>query len=98
MNLNTVARSSAKLSTFVRPGERIPLDGVLLEDRTQVDETMLTGEPLPVSRETGDALMSGAINGEGRIAQALVAGAAMALSSASVMASAWLLKKMAFPS
>lgn len=51
----------------VRPGERIPVDGVLLEGQTQVDESMLTGEPLPVSRETGDALTGGSINGEGRI-------------------------------
>ncbi|MET1113335.1 MAG: heavy metal translocating P-type ATPase [Comamonas sp.] len=51
----------------VRPGERIPVDGVLLEGYTQVDESMLTGEPLPVSRETGDALTGGSINGEGRI-------------------------------
>jgi len=51
----------------VRPGERIPVDGVLREGRTQVDESMLTGEPLPVSRETGDALTGGSINGEGRI-------------------------------
>jgi len=51
----------------VRPGERIPVDGVLREGHTQVDESMLTGEPLPVSRETGDALTGGSINGEGRI-------------------------------
>ncbi|WP_159915956.1 cation-translocating P-type ATPase [Pantoea sp. 18069] len=51
----------------VRPGERIPVDGVLHEGHTQVDEAMLTGEPLPVSRETGDALTGGSINGEGRI-------------------------------
>jgi Cu+-exporting ATPase len=35
----------------VRPGERIPADGVVLEGQTQVDESMLTGEPLPVARE-----------------------------------------------
>ena len=51
----------------VRPGERIPVDGELLEGHTQVDESMLTGEPLPVSRETGDALTGGSINGDGRI-------------------------------
>ncbi|MCD2512445.1 heavy metal translocating P-type ATPase [Comamonas endophytica] len=51
----------------VRPGERVPVDGILLEGQTQVDESMLTGEPLPVSRETGDALTGGSINGEGRI-------------------------------
>ncbi|GAB1385051.1 copper-translocating P-type ATPase CopA1 [Melaminivora sp.] len=51
----------------VRPGERIPLDGRVLEGQTQVDESMLTGEPLPVPREVGSPLTGGAINGEGRI-------------------------------
>ena len=51
----------------VRPGERVPLDGTLLEGRTQVDESMLTGEPLPVPRQPGDRLVGGSINGAGRI-------------------------------
>ena len=51
----------------VRPGERIALDGLLLEGSTHVDESMLTGEPLPVLREPGSQLTGGAINGEGRI-------------------------------
>ena len=51
----------------VRPGERIAVDGELLEGHTQVDESMLTGEPLPVVREAGSALTGGSINGDGRI-------------------------------
>lgn len=51
----------------VRPGERIPVDGVVAEGHTQVDESMLTGEPLPVAREVGAALTGGSINGDGRI-------------------------------
>ena len=51
----------------VRPGERFPADGHLLQGQTQVDESMLTGEPLPVSKEPGDKLTGGAINGEGRV-------------------------------
>ena len=51
----------------VRPGERFPVDGVLQEGDTQVDESMLTGEPLPVVKEVGDALTGGSINGEGRV-------------------------------
>ena len=51
----------------VRPGERFPVDGTLLEGDTQVDESMLTGEPLPVGKELGDALTGGSINGEGRV-------------------------------
>jgi Cu+-exporting ATPase len=51
----------------VRPGERLPVDGTLLEGDTQVDESMLTGEPLPVAKEVGALLTGGSINGEGRI-------------------------------
>jgi Cu+-exporting ATPase len=51
----------------VRAGERFPVDGLLLEGHTQVDESMLTGEPLPVAKDTGAHLTGGSINGEGRI-------------------------------
>jgi Cu+-exporting ATPase len=51
----------------VRPGERFPLDGELIEGQTQVDESMLTGEPLPVAKAPGDTLTGGSINGEGRV-------------------------------
>jgi Cu+-exporting ATPase len=51
----------------VRPGERFPVDGTLLEGHTQVDESMLTGEPLPVAKEPGTRLTGGSINGEGRV-------------------------------
>ncbi len=51
----------------VRPGERIPADGVVAEGQTQVDESMLTGEPLPVAREVGGRVTGGSINGEGRV-------------------------------
>ena len=52
----------------VRPGERIPADGEVLEGRTHADESMLTGESLPVAKEPGSAVTGGAVNGEGRIA------------------------------
>jgi Cu+-exporting ATPase len=51
----------------VRPGERIPVDGVLAQGETQVDESMLTGEPLPVPSSGRAKLTGGSINGEGRI-------------------------------
>ncbi|MEI8326523.1 MAG: heavy metal translocating P-type ATPase, partial [Betaproteobacteria bacterium] len=51
----------------VKPGERFAVDGVLLEGQTQVDESMLTGEALPVAKEVGAALTGGSINGEGRV-------------------------------
>jgi len=51
----------------VRPGESIPVDGVVLEGESTVDESMLTGEPIPVDKYTGAKLTGGTINGEGRI-------------------------------
>ena len=57
----------------VKPGERFPVDGVLLEGDTQVDESMLTGEPLPVGKETGATLTGGSINGEGRVVMQVAA-------------------------
>ena len=51
----------------VRPGERVASDGEIVDGRTHVDESLLTGESLPVAREVGQAVTGGAINGEGRI-------------------------------
>jgi Cu+-exporting ATPase len=51
----------------VKPGERFAVDGVVLEGQTQVDESMLTGESLPVTKEIGGLLTGGSINGEGRV-------------------------------
>ncbi|MGE0329119.1 MAG: heavy metal translocating P-type ATPase [Ramlibacter sp.] len=51
----------------VRPGERIPADGELVQGDTQVDESMLTGEPLPVAKAVGARVTGGSINGDGRI-------------------------------
>jgi len=49
----------------VRPGERIPADARVVDGASHVDESMLTGESLPVARERGDAVSGGSINGEG---------------------------------
>lgn len=51
----------------VRPGERIATDGLLVEGVTQVDESMLTGESLPLLKKTGSQLIGGSINGDGRV-------------------------------
>ena len=51
----------------IKPGERFPVDGTLLEGQTQVDESMLTGEPLPVEKDVGSRLTGGSINGDGRV-------------------------------
>ncbi len=51
----------------VRPGERIPVDGEVTEGESAVDESMLTGEPLPVTRRSGDAVTGGTLNGDGSL-------------------------------
>ncbi len=49
----------------VRPGEAIPVDGVVLEGRSTIDESAITGEPIPVERAAGDAVTAGTMNGAG---------------------------------
>jgi Cu+-exporting ATPase len=51
----------------VRPGARIPADGTVLEGASHVDESLITGESVPVVKQPGDAVVGGAINGEGRL-------------------------------
>lgn len=51
----------------VRPGESMPVDGVVVEGRTSVDETMLTGESIPVEKESGDEVIGASINKNGSI-------------------------------
>ncbi len=51
----------------IRPGEKVPVDGVVLEGNSAVDESMITGEPVPVSKAPGDKLVGGTVNGTGSI-------------------------------
>ncbi len=51
----------------VRPGEKVPIDGVVLEGESHVDESMLTGEPVPVHRKPGDAVIGATLNGNGSL-------------------------------
>jgi Cu+-exporting ATPase len=52
---------------LVRPGDRVPVDGVIIAGRSAVDESMITGEPLPVTRGEGDEVVGGTINTDGRL-------------------------------
>ncbi len=52
---------------LVRPGEKIPADGVIVEGHTTVNEALLTGESAPVEKKVGDTVIGGAINGEGSL-------------------------------
>ena len=54
-------------TVVVRPGERIAVDGVVVEGASHVDEALITGESLPVARHAGDRVTGGAINGEGML-------------------------------
>jgi Cu2+-exporting ATPase len=51
----------------VKPGERVPTDGTIVEGETSLDESMLTGESKPVARRSGEQAIGGSINGEGAI-------------------------------
>ncbi|MBZ0135442.1 MAG: copper-translocating P-type ATPase [Planctomycetes bacterium] len=51
----------------VRPGEKVPVDGEVLEGKSSVDESMVTGEPIPVEKQTGDQVVGSTINGTGAL-------------------------------
>ena len=51
----------------IRPGERVPVDGEVVEGHSAVDQSFVTGEPVPVERSTGDVVMGGSINGSGTL-------------------------------
>ena len=51
----------------VRPGDSIPVDGSVVEGRSSVDESMISGEPVPVEKNAGDALTGGTLNGNGSL-------------------------------
>jgi Cu+-exporting ATPase len=54
-------------SLRVRPGEKVPVDGSVLEGKSSVDESMVTGEPIPVEKTVGDAVIGATINGTGAL-------------------------------
>ena len=60
----------------VRPGERVPVDGIVLEGTTTVDESMVTGEPIPVEKIPGTKVTGGTVNGTGTFVMEARAGRA----------------------
>jgi Cu+-exporting ATPase len=60
-----VAEIGLEETIRIRPGERIPVDGEIFEGNSHVDESMLTGEPMPVSKGVGDMVYSGTLNSAG---------------------------------
>ncbi len=63
----TVPLASVKVGDMlrVRPGDKVPIDGTVIEGRSAVDESMLTGEPVPVEKVPGDRVTGGTLNGNG---------------------------------
>ncbi len=51
----------------VRPGEKVPVDGVVIEGNSSLDESMITGEPIPVEKQAGDRIIGATVNGTGAI-------------------------------
>jgi Cu+-exporting ATPase len=51
----------------IRPGEKVPVDGVVVEGRSAVDESMVTGEPIPVEKAAGERVVGGTVNGTGAL-------------------------------
>jgi len=52
---------------LIKPGEKVPADGIIVEGKSDLNESMLTGESKPVSKSVGDEIMGGAVNGSGAI-------------------------------
>ncbi|MFW9825401.1 MAG: HAD-IC family P-type ATPase, partial [Candidatus Thorarchaeota archaeon] len=64
INLSELKRGDTVL---IRPGEKIPSDGLIMKGSTYIDESMLTGESVPVEKESGDSVIGGSVNGDGSL-------------------------------
>lgn len=65
--LISVRKLSIGDRVLIKPGERIPVDGVVVDGRSEVNESMLTGEALPVAKKLDDKVVSGSVNGQGTL-------------------------------
>ncbi|AYB48194.1 copper-translocating P-type ATPase (plasmid) [Paenibacillus lautus] len=63
----SVSELSPEQTILIKPGERIPVDGIIVKGQSSLDESMLTGESVPVIKNPGDKLIGGAVNGEGAL-------------------------------
>lgn len=63
----SVSELKPEQTILIKPGERIPVDGIILKGQSSLDESMLTGESVPVIKMPGDQLIGGAVNGEGAL-------------------------------
>ena len=62
-----LARSTSATVCRVRPGEKVPVDGVVVDGRSAVDESMITGEPMPVEKAARDRVTGGTMNTTGSL-------------------------------
>lgn len=63
----TLAQVRVGATVVIRPGERVPVDGEVIDGESHVDESLITGESLPVSKVVGDKVTGGSVNSEGRL-------------------------------
>ncbi|MBY0315911.1 MAG: heavy metal translocating P-type ATPase [Bdellovibrionales bacterium] len=62
-----ISQVQVKDNVFVRPGEKIPVDGIIIEGQSEVDESLITGESLLVIKSVGEKVIGGSINGNGTL-------------------------------
>ena len=68
-NITVIPAEDANVDDIllIRPGDRVPLDGVIIEGESRLDTSPITGEPVPVSVSVGDSITSGCVNTSGQL-------------------------------
>lgn len=62
-----IAEVTTEMTVEIRPGERVPVDGEVIEGQSYIDESMITGEPVPVKKHLGDQVVGGTVNQNGTL-------------------------------